>query len=240
MASANGKCFIVVGAGNGLGYAISKRLLGSGARVVISSRTRENLEKLKERLSKFGRVDYVAGDATKSEDAKRVASEAKRIMGRIDGAVIQVGDFLGDNFESFNADNAYKMVSANLVAPLIAVQAMSGAMERGAAVVFISNSEAAQTKKTSTNLSYLVSKAALNKAVEMVAAELLPHGIRANGIAPNSIADPEKKERSEMGSQEQRPEDLAELAEWLLGDESVLVDGVVIPADSGYRFARRR
>ncbi|MCL5434347.1 MAG: SDR family NAD(P)-dependent oxidoreductase, partial [Candidatus Marsarchaeota archaeon] len=182
MASANGKCFIVVGAGNGLGYAISKRLLGSGARVVISSRTRENLEKLKERLSKFGRVDYVAGDATKSEDAKRVASEAKRIMGRIDGAAIQVGDFLGDNFESFNADNAYKMVSANLVAPLIAVQAMSGAMERGAAVVFISNSEAAQTKKTSTNLSYLVSKAALNKAVEMVAAELLPRGIRANGI----------------------------------------------------------
>ena len=43
-----------------------------------------------------------------------------------------------------------------------------------------------------------------------------------------------------MGSQEQRPEDLAELAEWLLGDESVLVDDVVIPADSGYRFARRR
>jgi hypothetical protein len=43
-----------------------------------------------------------------------------------------------------------------------------------------------------------------------------------------------------MGSQEQRPEDLAGIAEWLLGEESVLVDGVVIQADSGYRFARRR
>lgn len=59
------KVFIVTGASKGIGAATTQYLIGQSHKVVITARSQELLEKMKQ--AHQDQVDYVAGDMTNKE-----------------------------------------------------------------------------------------------------------------------------------------------------------------------------
>ncbi|SPO00192.1 related to human corticosteroid 11-beta-dehydrogenase [Cephalotrichum gorgonifer] len=83
------KVVIVTGASRGIGLAIATSLLKSSHRVVLTARSEDDLAKVK--ASYPGLVEYVAGDLTEPEVAKKVTDLAVKAFGQLDGVVVNHG-----------------------------------------------------------------------------------------------------------------------------------------------------
>ena len=95
-------------------------------------------------------------------------------------------------------------------------------------------------------ISYTAAKSALGGLVRGLSNELLPHGVRVNGIAPGFIeTDINNRVRQDKARFEfltsripigrwGKPEDLAGTTLFLASPASDYVSGVVIPVDGGY------
>ncbi|KAK5642011.1 hypothetical protein RI129_008178 [Pyrocoelia pectoralis] len=80
----DGKVAIVTASTDGIGFAIAKRLAQEGAKVVISSRNKRNVDKAVAQLSKDGLGQSVVGivcHVAKEEDRTRLFNEAINIGG---------------------------------------------------------------------------------------------------------------------------------------------------------------
>ena len=80
------------------------------------------------------------------------------------------------------------------------------------------------------HLAYLTSKAALAKAVEALAADLIDREIRVNGVAPGGMSK-ELEGLPKLGAHARGRGEI-----WLLTDEAAWVNGAVIPVDGGRRL----
>ncbi|CAF3912851.1 unnamed protein product, partial [Rotaria sp. Silwood1] len=85
MARLAGKVACVTASTDGIGFAIAHRLAREGARVVISSRKQDNVQKAvnalkKEKLDIYGTVCHVS----KSDDRKRLLDETIKTYGKLD------------------------------------------------------------------------------------------------------------------------------------------------------------
>jgi 2-keto-3-deoxy-L-fuconate dehydrogenase len=96
---------------------------------------------------------------------------------------------------------------------------------------------------------YAVSKAALHMLARVLAVEWAPRRIRCNAIAPGPVLTSMLQERIDASEDPEaareafgrvnplkrmgRPEEIAALAAYLLGDESGWTTGTVIPCDGG-------
>ena len=124
---------------------------------------------------------------------------------------------------------------------------------RGGAMVFLSS--AAGLRGEANASAYCASKAGLVGLVESVAAELVPHQIRVNAVAPGNVDTPmlrrvahaiahaERRPESEVWSDMSRsgaadrlvaPEEVAAVCVALCGNGFSAVTGAAVPVDAGY------
>jgi 3-oxoacyl-[acyl-carrier protein] reductase len=82
--------FVVTGGSKGLGFAGAAALVAEGARVVISSRSRDSVDAAVERLG-LANATGIAADNAAATTAERLAQTAIDQWGRLDGALISVG-----------------------------------------------------------------------------------------------------------------------------------------------------
>ena len=79
------KVVLVTGGGSGFGYAIAKRFLQYGAKVVITGHNEQKLKKAVEAL-KSGSVNYLVWDLCDVTIAKKKMAEANTLFGTINVA----------------------------------------------------------------------------------------------------------------------------------------------------------
>jgi 3-oxoacyl-[acyl-carrier protein] reductase len=86
------KVALVSGGSRGIGYAIAERLLREGARVVVTGRTRESLEKSESRLNEIapGKAFALRCDMTCANDVEHAVAEAGRRFGPVQIAISNV------------------------------------------------------------------------------------------------------------------------------------------------------
>src|SRR5258708_29162311 len=81
----SGKVALVTGASKGIGWACAEALAHEGAKVVLVSRSRANLDAALTRWPKSAPAPLaIAADLTRAEDAERMASSAEANAGPID------------------------------------------------------------------------------------------------------------------------------------------------------------
>src|SRR5215208_4013447 len=81
----DGKTAIVTGGGQGLGQYMAEALSEAGAYVVLCSRNKETLEKVKEGIeAKGGKALALQCDVTEPDDVENVVSEAEARFGAVD------------------------------------------------------------------------------------------------------------------------------------------------------------
>ncbi len=179
---------VVTGAGRGIGAATAVALAEAGADVVISARTKADLDEVAEVVTATGRRALpVAADLSDVDAVAALADAAHQEFGRLDVVVNNLGgtyprplldtgtDFLEEAFR-FNVSTAHALTRA--AAPVM----LAGG---GGAVVNVSSIMGRVSGRGF--LAYGTAKAALAHLTELTAYDLAPR-IRVNAVAVGSVA----------------------------------------------------
>uniref|UniRef100_A0A8C4SNK6 Dehydrogenase/reductase (SDR family) member 4 n=1 Tax=Erpetoichthys calabaricus TaxID=27687 RepID=A0A8C4SNK6_ERPCA len=184
-----GKVAVVTASTEGIGFAAARSLAQEGASVVLSSRSRENVERAvaelrHENLSVTGTTCHVG----KSEDRERLVSMAVKEYGGIDILVTNaaVNPFFGNILDSTEAVWD-KILDVNVKATFLLTKLVVPHMEKrgGGSVVIVSSIAGFQPFQFLGP--YSVSKTALLGLTKALAPELAPLNIRVNCVAPGLI-----------------------------------------------------
>jgi NAD(P)-dependent dehydrogenase (short-subunit alcohol dehydrogenase family) len=246
----SGKNALVTGGSRGIGLMIARGLLAAGARVIISSRKREQLEQSAQQLAELGDVTAVAGDVSSPEGAAELAAAARERFERLHILVNNAGATWGAALEEFPASGWDRVAHTNVegvfhltVALLPALRAAASA-EDPARVVNIGSIDGLRVPLFE-NYSYSASKAAVHMLTRHLAKRLAGEHITVNAIAPGPfeskmtafmLADPGARENVEQTvplGRIGRPDDAAGLVIMLASRAGSYLTGTVIPLDGG-------
>lgn len=182
MGSLTGKHILVTGASSGMGKVFARMIAAEGAVVSLLARNEERLTQTLNSLNGEGHKVFVC-DLTDDEQIKKVATE----LNPIDGAVFCAGinDYVPLKFVS--QSKIEPIFKTNFYSQVILTQSLvkKKQINRGASLVFISS--LSSKLGVPGTLLYASSKAALDSAVRVMAAEMAPQGIRVNSICPGIV-----------------------------------------------------
>ncbi|MBT2622334.1 SDR family oxidoreductase [Chryseobacterium sp. ISL-6] len=175
----NNKLAIVTGGNSGIGYATAKELIAEGAKVIITGRRKEAIDKA---AAELGAVGFVS-DQGKLEDISLLKKEVEDQYGKVDILFINAG-ITGTltSIENMNVENFDSVMDINFRGAYFMLSQFIPTLNDGASVVFLSSIVAATHNPNSSI--YQASKAALNSIAKTAAAELAPRKIRVNMISP--------------------------------------------------------
>lgn len=240
------KIAVITGASSGIGRSIAEFYLNEGAKVVVFSRRRDQLEELESHFP--ARTLVVDGDITNQADLDRLAEATDRRFGSIDILVPNAGIARVIPLEDSSRDAINETFDVNFHGALQTVRTMMPLLNDVASIIFIT------TFLTQVGFpglaAYSASKAALKSLAQTLAAELGPRGIRVNSIAPGPVATPlwdhvglsnEHLQNVAEGITSRlipqafgKPEDIAEIAVFLASDAAQNIFGQEIVVDGGY------
>ncbi|KAL2136406.1 hypothetical protein VTI74DRAFT_3840 [Chaetomium olivicolor] len=190
------KVVIVTGASRGIGLAVTEWLLAASHKVVLVSRSAEQLEKLKERYP--DQVAHLAADMTVADTAWRVKELAILTFGKIDGVVVNHGVLSPmTRIEDASIEEWKKLYDANFFSALALVKETIPHLRRARGRVIFVSSGAATSAYTAWG-AYGSSKAALNSLARHVAVE--EPEITAVAISPGRVDTDMQKELREKGT----------------------------------------
>jgi NAD(P)-dependent dehydrogenase (short-subunit alcohol dehydrogenase family) len=199
-----GKIAFVTGGRSGIGYAIAKLLLQSGAKVTIASRKEVPLKAAAEELSAFGECDYKACDIRKTEEIQAIAKQIKERHGRLDILVNNAGGQFPTLAEMLNDKGWNAVINNNLNGTFYTTREMANAFfipqKEGVIVNIIANIYRGFPGMIHTG----AARAGVENMTKTLAVEWADYNIRVNCVAPGTI---------ESSGLEQYPPQIQELFE---------------------------
>ncbi|MGK3996378.1 SDR family NAD(P)-dependent oxidoreductase [Sorangium sp. So ce1024] len=181
---------VITGASSGIGRALALSWARRGARVVLSARSREALERVAEEVrAAGGDALVVAGDVTVEEDRKALCDQALAAYGRIDVLVNNAGR--GYYAPTLEVDPAEleAIYRLNVVAPMrlaqLAIEPLSAA--KGTVVMVSSVAGLVSVPRMGP---YASSKFALEALSMSLRAEIAARGVRVLVVRPGPVATP--------------------------------------------------
>jgi len=240
--SLEGKQILVTGASSGIGKAIAIACAKMGATVIVTGR---NVERLNETLSQMPMGDHkaISADLTKAEDIDKLVAE----LPKLDGLVQCAGVGSRVPCKNIGKEDLEHVFMPNVEAPILLQTAIlsNKKINKEASIVYIA-SRAANAPSVG-NAAYSASKGAIISYAKCLALELAPRLIRVNCICPAMIwtdlileggVDKEQLEEAQLKYPLKRygqPDDVANLALYLLSDASSWMTGSCIDITGGAR-----
>ncbi len=243
----DGRTAIVTGAGRGVGEGIALALAEAGAQVVVSARTRSEIERCAAEIERRGgRALAVTADVTKRSELADLVQAAADHTGRIDIVVNNAGGmdgyppFLELSEQSFRFHFEWNTTSAFLLSQLATPHMLK--VGRGA---ILNISSGAGQIGIRGMLHYGVAKAGLEQLTRAMAEELAPK-IRVNALALGAIMTPALQHTFELdptfrdGMIGKTPlkrigttQQIGVAAVFACSDAADTMTGAVIPIDGG-------
>jgi 3-oxoacyl-[acyl-carrier protein] reductase len=184
-----GRVAVVSGGSRGIGRATAVRLAGAGAHVVINYlRDLGAAEETGRRVEEAGvRALAVKADVSRTEGAEEVVRAAKESFGRLDVLVCNAGIWEGAPVEKMSEELWGRVVDTNLKGTWALCRAAVPELKRaGFGRVVIVSSTAGQRGEAFYS-GYAASKGGQIAFTKSLAAELAPHGINVNAVAPGWV-----------------------------------------------------
>ncbi|OZI76650.1 SDR family NAD(P)-dependent oxidoreductase [Bordetella genomosp. 2] len=242
-----GRLALVTGAGQGNGRAIALGLAQAGARVIV---TDINAAAVEETAAQVRAGDGTAWafplDVTSADACRTLAARVGAEIGAVDLLVNNAGIIIRENTGSPRAEANWKAtLDVNVHGTFNVTHAWLPAL-RATRGCIVNLASIAAFAGQAGSLGYSPSKGAIKMFTQSLAAELAPHGVRVNALAPGVIAtpmtaatreDPDRlaafMTRIPMGRVGET-DDLVGPVIFLASDMARYVTGVTLPVDGGF------
>jgi 3-oxoacyl-[acyl-carrier protein] reductase len=248
----DGRVAVVTGVGRraGIGYAISRRLLESGAAVLTQAWTPYDVaswgaepgeaDTVLAELKRLGRVEQHQADFAVPGAPAEVFAAARKAFGHVDILVVNHTRSGDGALADLTAEHLDAFLHENVRASLLLVKefaAQHDGRAGGRVVLMTSGQHISPMKK---EIGYAVSKGALHQATLTLSDELIDCGITVNTINPGptdtgwGIGDVDPTPRMPQGRWGE-PDDAARVIGWLCTDDARWITGEVINSEGGFR-----
>ncbi len=241
----NSKAYIILGAGGGLGSALSSELASRGHKLFLTGRNEERIASLAEEY----RASYGILDASDFEATAAVFERASEELGGLDGAVNCAGSLLLKPAHRTSAEEWSEVLASNLTTAFSVVRA-AGTSMRDASVVLIST--AATRYGLANHDAIAAAKGGIESLVRSSAASYAAKGLRINCVAPGLVDTP-LSERITSNEQSLKASvamhalgrightsDIVSAVVWFLDSQQSWVTGQTLGVDGGLGSVKSR
>ena len=245
------KKVVITGGGGGIGRSASFLFAEYGAEVIILEYNEESGKNVEAEIKAKGqKAWFIKTDISSLDSVKSAFAKIQEKYGSIDALYNNASVFLGGkdtSIEKLEEDVWDKVLSINLNGLYYcSKQAVNLMKENGGSIVNTASSAGVVGIPCST--AYTATKGATVSLTRSMAADLGRYNIRTNCIAPAAIMTEMVKESNLNDPNFDndffikqitplkrwgKPEDVANLAAFLISDEGAYLNGVIIPCDGG-------
>ena len=241
------KTALVTGGAGGIGSAIALRLAKSGHDIVINYLSSEERAK---QLKKQIEEDYdvkcliIQADVSREEEVDAMVSQIEKQLGGVDILINNAGIDLPDLFSRKSAEQFKKVLDVNVVGAFNCAKRVYPHMmeQEYGKIVNIASTNGINTYYPMC-LDYDASKAALISLTHNLAIQFAPC-VNVNAIAPGFIGTEKELEGYDEDFLKQetekillgrygKPEEVADLVNYLISDEASFINNSVIRIDGG-------
>ena len=245
--SLTGKTILITGASSGIGRGISIACAGMGARVVLTARSMVRLQETRQMIAEFVHEQenlleplVIQADLTNEDERQRLVADIPLLDGLVQCAGV-MNRVPGKLVEKQDIDSVF---CPNVEAPMLLQSELlrERKINKNASIVYMAS--IAARLATAGNALYSASKAAIISYAKCLALELAPRAIRVNCISPAMVwtdmaqigatqAELEKDQLQYPLKRYGTPNDIANLAIYLLSDASCWMTGTCVEITGG-------
>src|SRR5690242_1551948 len=175
------KTCLVTGSTAGIGLETARMLAAEGARVIVTGRDAERVERAKKET---GAAAGIAADLSKPGEPERLVAET----GSIDCLVNNVGEAYQVAFDDLTDEQWDSMWQLNVMSYVRCIRAVLPAMRDAGRGVIVNVSSTAGKRPSTGMPNYSVTKAAVLSLSRLVADLYAEDGIRCNAVTPGPTA----------------------------------------------------
>lgn len=234
-----GKNAVITGGSKGIGKAIARKLVSEGASVIITGRNEKDLITASNEIG----TKYLVWDSSDSSMSDSFIKKCAELLGHVDILILNAGvSFHEGNIMNVTEDGFDKQFDTNFKGVYFTAQKfLHYATESNIqANLLLTSSE---TSAACCDIPYGITKAAINSLVGALSRRFYQSGIRVNAIAPgvtltNMTSSYTNIEGGNLANTSGAgrvflPEEIAEVASFLVSEVSTCISGEVLFCDCG-------
>lgn len=192
MGALDDKVAIVTGAGRGIGAATARLFAREGAKVVLASRSENELYGVAREIEQAGGTCLaIPTDISEESQVQTLFTKTLETFGPVDILVNNAAAYEKKLFAEMDLATWESVMNVNIRGTFLcsreAFRQMIAASNQGALVNLTSLSGVRGPEKFPGSSAYVVSKYGILGMSEILAVEGKPHGIRVNSIAPGAV-----------------------------------------------------
>ncbi|GAA0609199.1 SDR family oxidoreductase [Kutzneria viridogrisea] len=197
-----GRKAVVTGGTHGMGMAMVRALLDSGAQVLLTGHSEANLAAARQSVG--DRAHVVRSDVTDLAEVQALGDVVQERFGQVGAVFVNAGHAVLEPVELVSEQSFDRIFAVNAKGAYFTAQRLAPLVRDGGSLVFTTVTDTRAVPGMSV---YLGAKAAVRSFAKGFAAELLPRRIRVNSVGPGYIDTPT------MGVSGVSAEELAAFAE---------------------------
>jgi gluconate 5-dehydrogenase len=240
----DGQVALITGGGTGLGLGIAKCLADAGAKVVLTGRREDVLQKAAAEIGSAAHVEV--HDVTQFDEAPALVQRVTETVGPITTLINNAGNRRQKPMIDTTEEEFMTVFNTHFMGAYALTRAVAPGMidRKSGSIIFIASMTSFMGMPEV--IGYTTSKTAYLGMVRTLTAEFSPYDVRVNAIAPGWIktpmtkisvdGDPPRKEKILARTPMHRmgdPEDIGHAATYLCSPAARFVTGTCLIVDGG-------